>query len=157
MTNAMSVADAAFHTVHGYPGGAAALGLRMGKSNLSGEVNPNVKTAKLGLEDAVRVMLLADDYRILYAMAADCRHFPPVPMPDGLSLDATPCMQTLSETAKEFSDVVSTVAAGLADGRVTDNDLADALREWSELIVKGQVLMQQLAALNATLKARAAA
>lgn len=149
----MSVADAAYHTVHDYPGGAAALQVRMGKTNLSGEVNPNIKTAKLGIEDAVTVQALAGDFRVLYAMAVELGHFPPVPMPDGVSISDAPCMQTLSEAAKEFSDVVSTVAAGLADGKVSDNDLASATREWSELIVKGQLLMQQLAAMNVRLKA----
>jgi hypothetical protein len=152
----MSVADAAYNVVHDYPGGAAALQVRMGKTNLSGEVNPNVATAKLGIEDAVTVQLMAKDYRILYAMAAELRHFPPMPMPEGMADADQPCMRTLSETAKEFSDVVSTAAEALADGDVSDNDLAHVTKEWSELIVKGQALMQQLAAMNARLKSRAA-
>lgn len=156
MPVSMSVADAAYNVVHDYPGGAAALQVRMGKTNLSGEVNPNVPTAKLSVGDAVTVQLMANDFRILYAMAAQCQHFPPVPMPEGLGLGDQPCMRTLSQTAKEFSDVVSATAEALAKDSVSDNDLAKVAKEWSELIVMGQTLMQQLATMNARLKARAA-
>ena len=48
MAQSMSVADAAYNVVHDYPGGAAALQVRMGgKTNLSAEVNPNIRTAKM--------------------------------------------------------------------------------------------------------------
>lgn len=156
MVAVMSVADAAYNVVHDYPGGAAALQVRMGKTNLSGEVNPNVKTAKLGIEDAVTLQILANDYRILYAMAADCRHFPPLPMPDGLDLAEDQCMRTVSELVKESADVVTATVESLADHEVSDNDLARFERECSELMVKLQQLRQQLARKNAQLKARAA-
>ncbi|MFY8019070.1 MAG: phage regulatory CII family protein [Inhella sp.] len=150
----MSVSDAAYNVVREYPGGAAALQLRMGKSNLSGEVNPNVKTAKLSIEDAVTVSNLANDYRILYAFAADCRHFPPMPMPDGLDVAGDQCIRTVSELVKESADVVAATVEGLADNEVSDNDLARFDREAGELIVKLQQLRLQLANKNATLKAR---
>ena len=152
----MSISDAAYNVVHQYPGGAAALQLRMGKTNLSGEVNPNVKGAKLSIEDAVTVQNLANDYRILYAMAADCRHFLPLPMPDGLELADDQCIKTVSELVKESADVVTATVESLADGDVSDNDLARFDRECSELMIKMQQLRHQLACKNARLKARAA-
>ncbi|KQY83714.1 phage regulatory CII family protein [Pelomonas sp. Root1444] len=140
-----------------YPGGAAGLGRDMGgKTNLADELNPNLPKSKLGLEDAVEMEILANDYRILYEHCAMTRHFPALPMPEGFDMADDQCMRTLSETAKEFSDVVSSTAMALSDGVVSDNDLAQVTREWSELIVKGQALMQQLSALNARLKARSA-
>jgi len=152
----MSVADAAYNVVHDYPGGAAALQVRMGKTNLSAEVNPNITTAKLGLEDAVTVQLYARDYRILNAMALACGHFPPVPMPEGMLDVDQPCMKTLSEMVKESADVVTTTVESLADGNVSDNDLARFDKEWGELVAKGQSLRMQLAAQNRAQKARAA-
>ena len=152
----MSVSDAALNVVHQYKGGAAALQLRMGKTNLSGEVNPNVKGAKLGIEDAVTVQILANDYRILYAMALDCRHFPPLPMPEGLDVATDQCIRTVGELVKESADVVTVTVEGLADNDVSDNDLARFDREAGELIVKLQQLRLQLANKNATLKARTA-
>lgn len=155
MSASMSVSDAAYNVVHDYPGGAAALQLRMGKTNLSGEVNPNVKTAKLSIEDAVTLQILANDYRILYAMAADCRHFLPLPMPDGLEMADGQCIKTVSELVKESADVVTATVESLADEDVSDNDLARFDRECGELMVKVQQLRQQLAAKNAQRKARA--
>lgn len=149
----MSLADAAFNTAHDYPhGGADALGRRMGKSNLSAEVNPNVSGAKLGLLDARKMQTLTGDFRILTAMADECGFYPPIPkllLADG---QEAPCMKTLGELLKECADVVATVSADLADEEVSDNDLARAQREWSELVACGQKLMGQLAAMNAALK-----
>lgn len=152
----MSVADAAYNVVRDYPGGAAALQVRMGITNLSGQVNPNVKTAKLGLGDAVTVQVMAKDYRILYAMALECGHYPPLPMPEGVMGAGTQCVRTLSAMVKKSADVVTAAVEGLADDDVTDNELARFDKEWSELIVRGQALRQQLATNNARLKARAA-
>jgi hypothetical protein len=147
----MSVADAAFNTAHEYPyGGAEALGQRMGKSNLSAEVNPNNTNAKLGLLDAVRLQVFARDYRILYAMAAECGHYPPLPMPEGASADA-PCLRQVSALAGEFAETMQVVTASLGDNRITDNELQAARRAWQALIVCGQGLMQSLEAMNAEL------
>ncbi len=151
----LTVATAAYHTVHDFfPGGALGLGALLGKSNLAAEVDPRVRGAKFGLLDAVKVQDLAGDYRILYAMAAELRHYPPVPMP---AQDAPACpaaLRTLAEAAKEFSDLLTAVSADLADGDVSDNDLARAQLEGGELVAKVQQLLGQLAALNAAGKAR---
>lgn len=149
MTSSMSVADAAYHTVHGYPGGAAALQVRMGKSNLSAEVNPNIPTAKLGLEDAVKVQALSGDHRILLAMCLELGYQPPQRMRIGD--EAVPTAQAgniaLSEAAKEFGDVVTTAAAALADDVITPNELRAITQECGELVVKLQSLMHTASAM----------
>lgn len=156
MAQGMSVADAAYHVVHDYPGGAAALQVRMGKTNLSAEVNPNVPGAKLGLEDSVTAQLMARDFRILYAMAMELGHYPPPLMPEGAAGDGEVCLQALSETAKEFSDLVAAVVAAAADGHISDNEMSLINKERDQLIVKVQALMQRLASLHLQLKARVA-
>jgi hypothetical protein len=152
----MDVLAAARCVARDFKGGARALGELMGKSNLSDELNPNVKTAKLGAADMVEMEIWADDYRPLYAHCAATRHFPPVKMPDPLAHGEMPCMRTLSEMVKESADVVSTTVEALADDEVSDNDLARFDKESSELIVKLQQLREQMAAKNARAKARAA-
>lgn len=152
----MNVLAAARCVARDFKGGARALGELMGKSNLADELNPNVKGAKLGLADAVEMEVWADDYRILHAHCAMTRHYPPLPMPPEVINGDQPCMATLAQLAKEFADVVTAVSTDLADREVSDNDLARALREWGELVAKGQQLMQQLAAMNAALHARSA-
>lgn len=139
-----------------FPSGAAGLGLLMGKSNLADELNPNLRKSKLGLEDAVEMEILANDFRILHAHCAMTRHYPPVPMPDPAP-DADPqCMTTLSEMVKESADVVAVTVAGLADNDVSADDLARFDKEWGELVVKGQALRQQLANKHARARAGAA-
>lgn len=150
-----ALSDAALALTRHYPGGAAALGARMGKSNLADEVNPNLPRSKLGADDMVMMELLANDYRCLRTHALECRHFPPIPMPDGFDDEAEPCMQTLARTAKEFAEMVAIVSADLADGHTSDADLARARREWDELQVAGARLMSQLAAKNKADKGRA--
>lgn len=149
-----AVLDAALNLTRHYPGGAAALGARMGKTNLADEVNPNLPRSKLGLDDAVTMQLLAGDYRVLYAMAAELRHYPPVPMPDAPS-GAAPCLATLSTLAHEFGLLVAEVGKDLADGQVTNRELARVQSHWQELVVCGQQLMAQMTAMNTALRALA--
>jgi len=66
----MNVKDAAYMTGHHYPGGVPALAVRMGMDarELSRKLNPNNAQA-LSLDEAVALMALSGDHRILYAMA----------------------------------------------------------------------------------------
>jgi len=146
-----AVLDAALNLTRHYPGGAAALGARMGKTNLADEVNPNLPRSKLGLEDAVTMQLLAGDFRVLYAMATDLGHFPPVPMPDTGGADV-PCLATVSKLAHEFGLLVGEVGKDLADGQVTNSELARVQKHWHALMMSGQQLMQQMTAMNAALQ-----
>lgn len=80
--------QAAYDLVHDYHGpdgrrGAEALAPRVGKTprTLDNEVNPDVTTHKLGLEDAASLSLAADDARILKAFAG-VMHHAVVPLPD---------------------------------------------------------------------------
>lgn len=67
----MNTRDAAFLTGHHYPGGVPALAARMGMDarELSPKLNPN--TGNIGLDEAVVMMALSGDHRILHAMAGE--------------------------------------------------------------------------------------
>ena len=67
----MHVTDAAYATVHDYPGGASALAPRMGMSVgvLNSKVNPNTTTHHLTLAEAVKLIGLTGDKRIAHAIA----------------------------------------------------------------------------------------
>lgn len=146
----MNIADAAYHTVHDYPGGPAALAVRLGKAatTLRHEVRPPAgSTAKLGLVDAQRIMALAGDLRILHAMAAEHGQFL-VPLPEVVCDDEATAQQ-LATLAREFGDVLGTVAQAMADGRVSDNELRAVERQWGELVSAGQHLLQHFARINA--------
>jgi hypothetical protein len=150
----MNVLDAALVLARRYPGGAAALGARMGKSNLADELNPNLPRSKLGLEDAVTMQLLTGRNDILYAMALELRHFPPLPMPD-VGDDEAPCWKTLAAHVDEFGTFIMEVNKDLGDNKVTDAELAAANKAWAAVVSAGQRLISQMTAMNAALRATA--
>jgi hypothetical protein len=149
----MNTMDAAFAVAHDYDGGAKALGERMGLRDLSDRVNPALAHRLLGLGQAVRMQLLAKDYRVLYAMALELRHYPPVPMPDDAD-GCQPCLQKMGEVCREVGALMEEVSRDLSDDKVTDNELAAATRQAGKLVAAVQGLMGQLAAMNAVLKAQ---
>lgn len=79
----MNVNDAAYATVHDYPGGAESLAPRLGPVDdegrkrpmspavLNSKVNPNTNTHHLTLAEAQRIMMLTGDCRILEAQAQE--------------------------------------------------------------------------------------
>lgn len=69
----MNVSDAAYDTVHQYPGGSPSLAPRMGMSDatLRGKVNQNNERNRLALEEADEMMGKSGDFRILHALAAN--------------------------------------------------------------------------------------
>jgi len=145
----MNVMDAAAAIAHEYPGGAKALGNRLGKSNLADEVNPN-NAAKLGLVDSVRMQLLAHDYRVLFAMAAECG-FIAIPMPslDGVN---TSCAVSVAKLAQEFAELMGEVATDLADSKIDDNELRTLELRVGQLVAAVQQLLKNAVTLNAESK-----
>ena len=150
----MNIIDAAYHTVHDYPGGAQALGPRIGKlgTSLSAEVKPGpLSTAKFGLVDSLKVQSLSGDCRILFAMAAELGHLV-VPLPD-LDDSGAPCARTMALVAQDFGALMGELAEDLADQVITDNELGRIEHKWGELVAAGQLLLRQLTRMNADAKA----
>lgn len=70
----MNILDAAYHTVHDYPGGANALAPRMGIKSpavLNSKVNPNTDTHHISLVEASKLMAITGDPRILQSLNAE--------------------------------------------------------------------------------------
>ncbi|HEY5582568.1 MAG TPA: phage regulatory CII family protein, partial [Rhodoferax sp.] len=125
----MNLLDAAYNTVHDYPGGAQSLAPRLGKSGtyLSAEVAAT-GTAKLGLLDAEKITQLTGDLRILEAFATNCGQML-VPLPQELELTADDCMLRLALSTKEYAAFCIEVASDLADGKINDNELGRITKE----------------------------
>lgn len=136
-----------------HAGGAEQLGRALEIPNLSDMLNPNNRT-QLSVDTAVLMELATGDYRFLRAHAEECRHFPPVPMPEGFDADAEPCMETLAKTCKEFADLVAVVTAEAHSGTLTGSGLANARKEAGELHAMTTRLMAQLAAMHEAGKRR---
>lgn len=116
----MNYADAAYHTVHDYPGGAPSLSPRMGVSAnvLANKVNPNCETNKLTLIEAVRLQEITGDTRILVAMAQQLGYaLFRMPTFDGVSDQAV--LETITAIWARQGELGGDIHAAFADSRVT--------------------------------------
>jgi hypothetical protein len=153
----MNVLDAAYLTVHDYPGGAEALAVRLGKrgTSLSHEVSPNRPDAKLGLQDAQAIMTMTGDLRILHAQAAelDCLLLP-MPRLEG---GGEGLAGQTAQLAREFAELMAELVADAADGHITDNELGRIQQAWGELVAAGHSMVGHVQAMNARTRLRKAA
>lgn len=107
---------------------------------------------KLGLDDAevlgmhAVAMGTADAFACINAQAANMGALV-VPMPRSLDAD-TPGAQAFARLAREFGDFVGTLADAEQDGQITANELAQAEREFSELVSAGQAYLTRLTAMH---------
>lgn len=140
----MNIIDAAYHTVHDYPGGATALAPRLGIKSpavLNSKVNPNTDTHHLSLLEATKMMVITNDYRILQSMNAQLGKV-------AIDLPQIPeCRDTaLTDLVLSFGmgggDVYTLFKEMMADGRITRGEALDL----SKVIHK---LHEILAELNA--------
>ena len=76
MPEGLSVEDAIYHTVHGYPGGVTALAARMGVSanTLTHKANPNNSTHHLHPRELVAMQYLSGNAAVLQSMAHSLRY-----------------------------------------------------------------------------------
>lgn len=138
----MNTQDAAYATVHDYPGGASSLAPRMGMpvAVLNSKVNPNTHTHHLSLSEAVRVMAVTGDTRMLRAQCDELGFLPPIPrvvvdVSDMALLESyTQMISRLGEFSRQFH-------AALSDGRLTtaevdqlENGMLDFFAAGEELV-----------------------
>jgi hypothetical protein len=149
----MNVLAAAYNVVADYPGGAAALAPCLGKSasTLSHEVSPNCAHAKLGVLDAVKITAFSGDWRILDAFAAEVGALV-VPIHSNAGGEAE-TLAALGKMAQEFAELVSATGEAMADGQVSDNELARLERETGDLVAAAQRVLGLARARNEAAKA----
>ena len=121
------VADAAYNTAHNYPGGIAALALRMGSNanTLTAKVNQQNTTHHLSLREAVTMQHLSGNFAILHAMGDALGHACTRSTPaqhEGDPLDTIMRMQC------ELADFTRAIADGVRDGQgaITSNQMRRA-------------------------------
>lgn len=123
----MNILDAAYNTVHDYPGGAAALAPRMGMKSaavLNSKVNPNTETHHLSLVEASKMMAMTGDFRVLQELNAEhgkiAIDLPEIPECRDMSLtDKVLCI------GMKGGDVMSLFREIMADGRITQGEVQD--------------------------------
>ena len=141
--------DQALNLARAYPGGAAALALRMGKNptTLNHEL-VGQGSAKLGLEDAATITALSGDLRVLEAWNAE-HGLVVIRMPNIPTGPLSSCLQKLSSTAREFSELVTEVAKDVDDNRLSDNELQSIEREAADVLAAVHQLLGAARILNA--------
>ncbi len=136
----MNVTDAAYDTVHQYPGGSEALAPRMGISaaTLRGKVNPNTDRNLLSLQEADTLLGKTGDYRILHALCAEHGFIAQrVDAPQSGNL-----ITALLSAAAAKGDLAELVSEAMADSRITPNE-ADAIARACQQVMAALVQVSQ--------------
>ncbi|MBN8887557.1 MAG: phage regulatory CII family protein [Rudaea sp.] len=146
----MNVGDAAYKTVHDYPGGSVALAPRMAMSDavLRNKVNPNCSSHHLTLAEADSMMTLTNDLQILRSLAANhgCAIVPLEPVQTDSLLNLS-----LEENAAN-GRLMETIHSAVADGVITQNELRHICAAGNQV---QSVLIALIARLTASAKAPA--
>lgn len=127
----MNVQDAAYGTVHDYPGGSPSLAPRLGMSAavLRGKVNPHNDRNVLTLAEADQMMGVTGDHRILHALAAE-HGYTLTPMEGEGAGDVAVAM--LGAAAAK-GDLANVITRALQDGLISGNELAEIGRACAHL------------------------
>lgn len=144
----MNVTDAAYDTVHQYPGGSEALAPRMSKNlsaaTLRAKVNPNTDRNLLSLQEADEMMGKSNDYQILHALAAT-HGFVAIRV-DGEDEGEGGLVTSLLEAGKAKGDLQGLVSDALTDLIITPNERANIVRAVMRAIQKLSAVAQHATA-----------
>ena len=122
-------------TVKNYPGGAQALGERLDKAVgvLSNEINPDQPGHKLGLLDAIRIMHLCRDFRILEALNA-CLNHSVINLGDFSTTSDSSLLDIYARWHAEIGDVAKEVSGALENKRLSREDFHRIRKESIEQV-----------------------
>ena len=149
----MNVLDAAYHLVHDQPGGAEALGPRLGMSGklLSNKVRQADATHVLTLSEALRMQQLTGDHRIFLAEAEQLGYIP-IPAPNTAAGDNI--TKDILDAAADFGDYMREVNKALADNIITTNERKELERRLATFMAAAYHLQADLASKAANDAAR---
>lgn len=120
----MNSIDAAYSTVHDYPGGSESLGPRVGISPavLRNKVNPNNDTHHLTFAEARRISDMTGDFRMLQAWAHEAG-FLLVKAPDGASESDMSVLESVTGSVMEHGGFIGSIHASLVDGNLSPDEM----------------------------------
>lgn len=144
------IRQAIYLTVHQYPGRgklshveSAALVLGKAPGTLYNKADPGNDQQGLLVEEAVALMLSADDYRILRAMAAVCDHAV-VRLTQFRNVSDLELLDLLVKEQEAAGRKAMTIGAALADGRIDQEELRDITRAFHAQIHATLELLSRL-------------
>lgn len=141
----MNVTDAAYHTVHDYPGGADSLAPRAGISSgqmLRNKVNINQEYHHLTLAEAARIVGITNDRRIPDAFAGlvGCVL---VNVADFNGISDMALLESYTKMMKELGDFSQEFHKALSDGRITQKEIAALEQQMRDVQSAGAELLNR--------------
>jgi hypothetical protein len=141
----MNVTDAAYHTVHDYPGGADSLAPRAGISSgqmLRNKVNPNQEGHHLSLAEAGRIVGITQDRRIPDAFAGlvGCVL---INVADFNGVSDMALLETYTKLMSELGDFSQAFHKALSDGRITKKEIGQLEQQMREFQSAGAELINR--------------
>jgi hypothetical protein len=141
----MNVTDAAYHTVHDYPGGADSLAPRAGISSgqmLRNKVNPNQEGHHLSLAEAGRIVGITQDRRIPDAFAGlvGCVL---INVADFNGVSDMALLETYTKLMSELGDFSQAFHKALSDGRITKKEIGQLEQQMREFQSAGAELISR--------------
>lgn len=124
----LTVADAIYHTVHGYPGGVAALAARMGVSanTLTHKANPNNDTHHMRPDELVAIQVFSGNFAVTQAMNAAVGLSATPKAPDQSDGDPVEVFMLQQKAQGEYS-------AAVADALLVEQPTPRAVRRVSDM------------------------
>lgn len=140
----MNINDAAYATVHDYPGGSESLAprLNMSAAVLRNKVNLNNTSHHLTLREAMRVMGVTDDHRILFAECEELGYMPPMRRVEFNVSDAA-LLETYTRLMSELGEFSREFHLALSDGKITSKEIVRLREEMREFQAAGEELLNR--------------
>ena len=138
---------AVYATVHDFPGGPKALSayLSVRPGTLSNKADPACDTHHLNINEALAIMLVSRNFRILHALAVETRHG----IVQLMDLSGTSDMELLDSYTrmnKKLGDVADAMSRAFEDRRLTRPEFGEIRREIYQVINASLELMRRLEA-----------
>lgn len=152
----MSPIDAAAKVCSEFPGGNAAMAQRLGVSvhSLRHMLNPgDGSTAKLGVEQLMRICEISNDWTPLDAMELQAGRMA-VPLPDPHQTGSADAFKHVTGMAGGFSGTVAAFTQAVADGKVSENELQEVQEAAMRLVREVQGMLMHSAVLHERSKPR---
>lgn len=130
-----SLDQAMYNLVHDFPGGAKALAAKanMNAGTLQHKVNPTMDTHHLTVKEAITLMLISGDYRLLHALCHELDHACLCAKQYAGMADAE-FLNHFSHAVSEFGDMARAIHGALDDGKITASEVRAVRRETLEAI-----------------------
>ena len=134
--------EAIYKTAHDFKGGARALAMRINAhpGTFNNKVDPSMPSHVININEALAVMLVAHDYRILEVLAHETGHalyqLPAVEFPADMDM-----LSAWADWQNEIAETVRALRSSIDDNKITQAELRTVKKELIEDLQKGLAML----------------